>query len=80
MLPSLLRLYVCKVLCERAGLGFGLFLCVLGRRDFHVGQVAEGLVSRDGQLARLVDSLLALFGLLGGGLTRRRPLWRTRIR
>src|SRR5207244_7020781 len=68
-----LCLYVCQLVGQRARLGLGLFLCVLGRRDLDVGEVAQGLVRRQRELlARLVDSLLALLGLF----SRRRPCGR----
>src|SRR5919197_5816152 len=70
-LPLLLYFYVRQLVCERTGLCLCFFLRVLFRADLDVAQVAERLVRRERQLlARLVDALLALLGLLGGGLPR----------
>src|ERR671936_2290976 len=66
--PSLfLYLYV----GQRARLGLGLLLRFLFGCHLHVGEVAQRLVRREGQLLPgLVDALLAFLNLLGGRLPR----------
>src|ERR687887_2344386 len=62
---SLFNFHVCQFVCERPGLCLGLLLRVFLRADLDVAQVAERLVRRQREfLARLVDALLALLGLL----------------
>src|SRR5919204_1687626 len=70
---SFLCLYVGQLVSERTGLGLSLFLRVLFRCNVDVRQVTELFVGRQGQLAGLVDPLLARLGLLGGRVPRRRP-------
>src|SRR5436190_1245660 len=53
---------------ERSNLGLDLLLGLLVLRYLDVVEVAERLVGRQGQLAVLVDALLALLQLLGGRL------------
>src|SRR4051812_20069297 len=53
---------------ERSNLGLDLLLGLLALRYLDVVEVAERLVGRQGQLAVLVDALLALLQLLGGRL------------
>src|SRR5919199_3294244 len=70
---SLVDLDVCQIcLAERADLGFDLFLGLLRARDLDVVEIPERLVGRKRELAVLVDPLLALLDLLGGGLPRGR--------
>src|SRR5436309_14532833 len=65
-----LLLYVCGF-GQRSCLFFGLLGRGRLRGDLDVGQVVERLVGRHGELAVLVDALLAFLDLLGGGLARR---------
>src|SRR5262249_16926890 len=60
---SFLYLDVGEIRVDRLGL----------RVAFHLVEVAQRLVGRDGQLAGLVDPLLALLDLLGRRLTADRP-------
>src|ERR671934_1394720 len=73
--PSLLVYFtIGQVFGQRPRLGIRLFLRVDRRPDLDVCQVAELLIGRQRQLlARLVEPLLALLGLLCGRLARRRP-------
>src|SRR5919202_5800146 len=70
--PSLvLDLHVCQIcLGERPHLLLDLLLGLGVRRQLDVVEVAERLVGRQGQLAVLVDPLLALLDLLGRALAR----------
>src|SRR2546422_7538822 len=58
---------------DRPHLRLRLLLGLLARRLLHVAQVAQLLVVRERHLAVLVDALLALLELLGGGLASGRP-------